>query len=359
LKKKVLFILMLVVLLIFGLNNCKKDDRKGQTPPEKKEIVVLSYGGAFASAQRIAYYKAFEKETGIKVVEASYNGEYGKLKAMVMSGNVTWDVCDVEAAALMRGIKENLYMPIDYKVIDTKDMIEEAVHEYGVGTDLYSVSLGFNTDTFPSTGPQPKDWKDFWDTKKFPGPRCMKKDPKFTLEIALMADGVPADQIYTEKGIDLDRAFKSLDKIKSHVKVWWTTGHQPIQLLSDGEIALAAAFGARLWIAKNNDKKPVTVVWNQSITDIEYWSILRGAKNPKSALKYIAFASRADRQAEFSRQFPLGPANKKAFDHLEPQFAKELNTYPENFKTQLILNAKWWSEHESEITEKWNAWLLK
>ena len=36
-----------------------------------------------------------------------------------------------------------------------------------------------------------------------------------------MADGVPWDKVYP---MDIDRAFKSLDRIKPHVDVWWTSG---------------------------------------------------------------------------------------------------------------------------------------
>jgi putative spermidine/putrescine transport system substrate-binding protein len=348
-----------LAIIVFFIGFLYWSSRK-PTPSGKVErkIVVLSFGGAFADAQRAAYYKPFEQETGIKVEEASYDGEYGKLKAMVEGGNVSWDVADIEASALMRGVRENLYLPIDYSVINKSEMIEAAVHPYAVGADVYSVSLGWNTDRLAGKE-APRSWADFWDVGRFAGERTMKKDPRFTMEAALLADGVPLDQVYSAGGLDVDRAFRSLDKIKKYVRVWWTTGQQPIQLLGDGEVALGAAFGARIWIAKNTDKRPVDLTWNQSITDIEYWAVLRGAKQLALSMQFIAFATRADRQAEFSKHFPLGPANKKAFDFLESGLAKQLNTYPENFQKELVFNAKWWSENEEKVTERWNSWLLK
>jgi putative spermidine/putrescine transport system substrate-binding protein len=359
---KGLVLVLVVIVAVLGYLYWSSSKRPAESDPSapaagKKKIVVLSFGGAFADAQRAAYYKPFEKETGIKVEEASYDGEYGKLKAMVESGNVSWDVADIEASALMRGTRENLYLPIDYSVINKSELLDEAVNPYAVGTDLYSVSIGWNTNRVTGEGPQ--NWADFWNVKKFPGERTMKKDPRFTLEAALMADGVPPNQVYSSGGLDVDRAFRSLDKIKPHVRVWWTTGQQPIQLLGDGEMALGAAFGARIWIAKNTDKRPVNLTWNQSLTDIEYWAVLRGAKQQDLSMRFIAFASRADRQADFAKHFPLGPANKKAFDFLEPGLAKQLNTYPDNFRNELVFNAKWWAENEEKITERWNAWLLK
>ena len=57
-----------------------------------------------------------------------------------------------------------------------------------------------------------------FDTKKFPGKRTFYKwSAPGVIEIALLADGVPADKLYP---LDLDRAFKKLDTIKSDI-VWW------------------------------------------------------------------------------------------------------------------------------------------
>ena len=51
----------------------------------------------------------------------------------------------------------------------------------------------------------PKTMADFFDTKAYPGKRGMRKNPKVTLEFALIADGVPTDQVYdvlsTEEGV--------------------------------------------------------------------------------------------------------------------------------------------------------------
>ena len=50
-------------------------------------------------------------------------------------------------------------------------------------------------------------WRDFWDVQKFPGKRGMRKTAKYTLEIALLADGVPPGEVYktlaTPVGVDV------------------------------------------------------------------------------------------------------------------------------------------------------------
>jgi putative spermidine/putrescine transport system substrate-binding protein len=352
-KSLVAFSALFLSAITMSYSGCNGDQK------QSAEVVVLSYGGEFADHQRAAYYEPFAKETSIRVNEASYDGEYGKLKAAVESGNVPWDVADIESSALLRGVKDNLFTKIDPTKVNTTDLFPQAVHPYAIATDFYSVSLGYNTNKFPSAGRHPSNWKDFWDVTTFPGPRALKKDPRFTLEIALMADGVPLDKVYEGGKLDLDRAFKSLDRIKPHVKVWWTSGQQPIQLVADGEVVMAAAYGARMFVAVNAEKKPIGVSWDQGIVDVEYWAVLRGARHVDEAFRFIDFASRADRQAAFSNTFPLGPVNRRAFENISSERAQQLNTSPENFRKQLLLSAQYWADNEQAVVERFNQWLGK
>jgi len=61
--------------------------------------------------------------------------------------------------------------------------------------------------------------------------------PFDTIEEALLADGVAKDKLYP---LDIDRAFRSLDKIKKDVAVWWTGGAQTSQMLKTGEVDMSS-----------------------------------------------------------------------------------------------------------------------
>ena len=102
---------------------------------------------------------------------------------------------------------------------------------------VYTTVLGYRKDAFPG-GKGPQNWVDFWDAKKFPGPRTLRDSPVDNLEFALMADGVAPDKLYP---LDIDRAFKKLDAIKPHISVWWKTGAQSAQLLVDKEAIMPNA----------------------------------------------------------------------------------------------------------------------
>jgi putative spermidine/putrescine transport system substrate-binding protein len=85
----------------------------------QQQIVVTSWGSAYQDAQRKAYFEPFTKATGIKVVEAT-GPDAAKIKAMVASGNVEWDVVDVSLPTVLVLGEQGLATPIDYSKFDAQ-----------------------------------------------------------------------------------------------------------------------------------------------------------------------------------------------------------------------------------------------
>lgn len=321
-----------------------------------RELVVVSYGGAFQEAQRKAFYEPFEKKTGIKIKEAQWSGEYAKLKAMVDAGQPTWDlVTAAESSIIARGVADGILEPIDYTGIDKSKFFHGALTDHSFGFDFFSTALAYNQSDYPNDANRPKSWQDFWNTAKFPGRRSLRNDPRTTLEFALIADGVPHDKLYP---LDVDRAFRSLDKIRKNVDVWWTTGSQPAQLLSNGEVKLTSAFNGRVTAAAEQTKLPLRVEWNGGALDTDSWIIPKGARNRDAALALIRYTARPDVQVALTRYIAYGPTIREAYEGLPAATRAELPSSPENKSRQFTFNGAWWAEHESEVLERWNQWQL-
>ncbi|MCT7085234.1 ABC transporter substrate-binding protein, partial [Salmonella enterica subsp. enterica serovar Oranienburg] len=73
------------------------------------EMVVVAYGGAGQKAQDVALFQPFSKADGSKLIQSEYNGEMARIKVMVDTGNVDWDVVQIEGPDLMRGCEEGMY----------------------------------------------------------------------------------------------------------------------------------------------------------------------------------------------------------------------------------------------------------
>jgi len=322
-----------------------------------EKITVISYGGASKDAQQAAFYKPFNDHSGTEIVAGEWNGEMAKLKAMVDTKSVTWDVLDVEDTDLARGCEEGLFEKIDYSKITSKnDLIPGSQQECGIGIFVWSNVLAYNADKLTTA---PKDWKDFWDVKKFPGKRSLRKSARGSLEFALMADGVPVNDVYkvlsTPEGVT--RAFAKLDELKPYIQ-WWEAGAQPPQYLVSGDVVMSSAYSGRIHAVQKAGVNLKTV-WNQNLYQFDDWAIPKGTPHLEEAYKFINFAMRPEQQKIYTEKMAYGPSNKIAASLLDESLAGDLPTAPENMKNALKIDVDFWLEYGESLEERFIAWTSK
>ncbi|MEB0137674.1 MULTISPECIES: ABC transporter substrate-binding protein [unclassified Undibacterium] len=321
------------------------------------EITVVNFGGANGNAQKAAYVEPFQKASGNKIVTVEYNGEMAKIKAMVEARKVNWDVVEVESGDIGRACEEGLLEKIDIaRFGKASDFLPEALHECGIGAFVWSTVLAYNADKFKTA---PQGWADFWDTKKFPGKRGMRKGARYNLEFALMADGVPTKDVYkvlaTKAGVD--RAFKKLDALKANIQ-WWEAGAQPPQFLVAGDVVMSTAFNGRIDSAQREGKN-LKITWSGSIFDLDYWTIPKGSANKETAEKFIAFALSADAQKNYAQKIAYGPVNLQATKMLDAKTLADLPTSPANSKDSIQQNLKFWTDHGEDLEQRFAAWAAR
>lgn len=322
-------------------------------PALAQTLTVVNFGGANGAAQKKAYIEPFEK-TGTKVTMVEYNGEQAKIKAMVEAKKVTWDVVEVESPDISRGCDEGLFEKLDWSKIGNKaDFQKAAVHECGVGTFVWSTVMAYNADKIKDA---PTTWADFWDVKKYPGKRGMRKGARYNLEFALMADGVKPADVYkvlaTKEGAE--RAFKKMTELKPHIQ-WWEAGAQPPQFLVAGDVALTTVYNGRIDAAQREGKN-LQIMWTGGIYDLDYWVMPKGTPNKDAALKFIAAASTADAQAEYAKLISYGPTNIKALEKLDAKVLSQLPTSEANSKEALQFNVGFWADQGEALEKRFSAW---
>lgn len=338
LKRKVVSVVVAGLLTTLGVQ------------AQAESLNFTSWGGTTQDAQKKAWAEPFTKQTGIQVVQDGPT-DYGKLQAMVQSGNVQWDVVDVEADFALRAAQQGLLEPLDFKTIDRNKIDPRFVNDHAVGSFFFSFVLGYNQGKLGSK--QPQDWSALFDTTTYPGKRALYKWPSpGVLELALLADGVPKDKLYP---LDLDRAFKKLDTIKKNI-VWWGGGAQSQQLLASGEATLGQFWNGRVH-ALQQDGAPVGVSWKQNLVMADFLVIPKGAKNKDAAMKFLANASSAEGQAEFANKTAYAPVNVDSVAKLDKDLAQNLPTaYAQD---QVTLDFAYWAKNGQAIAARWNEWLVK
>ena len=333
------------------------------------DITVMSWGGAYGEAQTEAFVKPFVAATGKPTVMVDSDNPATPIKAMVEAGNVTVDVASVEYADAIRLCDEGVLEPIDTAALPAgsdgtpaaDDFLKGAVTECGVSTDIWANVFAYDSTKFPEG---PTKVADFFDLEKFPGKRGLRKGAKAVLELALMADGVAPADVYatlsTPEGVD--RAFAKLDTIKKDV-VWWEAGAQAPQLLADGEVAMTTAYNGRIFAAAQNEGKPFKIVWDGQIYENEMFVVPKGAPNMADAMEFVKFATSTEGLRASAQQISYGPARKSAmkeeliFKDGKTVMGPNLPTSPENMTNALETSSEFWVDHDSELNERFQAWL--
>lgn len=334
------------------------------------EITVMSWGGAYTKSQVEAYHKPWMAKTGNKLKSVDAPNPAAPIKAQVIAKNVSIDVADVEFSDAVRLCDEGLLETIDANQLPAapdgtpamKDFIDGALTDCAVASIVWSTIYAYDHTKFK--GKKPTTMADFFDTKKFPGKRGLRKGAKANLEMALMADGVPAAKVYNTLGTTagVKRAFKKLDQIKKDV-VWWDAGAQPPQLLADGEVAMTTAYNGRIFGAAVGEGKPFTIVWDGQILDLDLFVIPKGAPNKALALDFIKFSTDTKRLADQATYISYGPARKSSsalvglYKDGKTKMGPHMPTAPDNMKNALLSSLAFWADHDSELNERFNAWI--
>jgi len=325
------------------------------TQAAEQPVTYFTYGGAWKQAIASAFFDPFTKSTGIPV---QYQEPYifAKLRAMHEAKAMQIDVVSVQGGEMYQAKRLNMIMPLDFNVIDHSALSERQLrHGNAIGAHMLSHVICYNKKKWPGEH-HPKSWADVWDVQKFPGRRVLRREEVWVTEAALKADGVKDSEFYP---LDVARAFRSLDRIKPHVKAWYYDNSQAQQLMEQEEVDIIAMMNGRATESILNAKAPFEIVWNEAICEggVQGWIAPVGCPNPKGAMKFLDIVGRAEYQAVFARLMYYAPQNPKAFDLLEPSLAKLMPSYPENEKLAHIINFEWWADNLPMMQRRFQQWL--
>jgi putative spermidine/putrescine transport system substrate-binding protein len=319
-----------------------------------QELIFASWGGAYQEAIRKAWLEPFAKSSGVRVKEDT-NPEIARIKAMVDTNTVTWDVVTGGGATLMQGVDAGLFEPIPADKVDQSHVFPGTRYEFGVPSEIFSTVFAYSTKTYADGKPQPKSWADFFDTQKFPGKRSMYGRPQSTIEAALLADGVAPAEIYrvlsTKEGVD--RAFKKLATIKPHAMQWWTNGAYPVQVLGSGDAVMSMGWNGR-YQAGINEGLPLRMMFQGQVAQLGFFMVVKGAKNKENAYKFLNWMVSAKAQAEFHKYIMYGPVTAKAYDAIPKDKWANLPGSPDA-KIDLFLDIAWWKKNGQAMVERYQA----
>lgn len=310
-----------------------------------RELVVVNWGGAAVRNYDTAYGKPFAAETGIDVEIDGSGPLPGRIKAMVESRQVVWDVCDADLFTAMKLGAAGLLEPIDYALVDRNKVEPGYAVEHGIASYIYSWGLAYDSERFGQAPPMTAT--DIFDTQKFPGKRALYNGVQSTCELALLADGVAPESLYP---LDIPRAVRKVKSLGRDL-VLWGRDAEAQRLLQQGEVAMAVLGHPRASLAVRDSGGRVQFLFAGAMRSAGAWMVPRG--NPAGAAlanQFIASTQDPQRQLQLFLLHGSGPVNP-AVEPLIPPEAQAFNPNTAAHRdVQFGRNDVWYAERYEEAS---------
>lgn len=317
--------------------------------PRAKKLTLVSWGGAYREAVEKAVVQPFTRDTGISVTLVD-TPDLAKLRAQIQTQNVQWDVFDAPNALGVAGVNAGFWEPLDLAMFDRSDLVVDIMNNL---VPWYLFVGGVAWDPKRRAGREvPRDFVEYFDAQRFPGRRTFRNRPSETLEAALLADGVDARNLYP---LDVERAFKALDRIKPSVVKWVEQTPQSLTLLQTGEADFSYTYASRVKPAQASGVS-VDFSFDQTIAGFEYLAVVKNAPHRDEAMQFVAYAAQPQCQAAFMTLLGNAPGSRKARALLDPATLKWI---PDLESSQvLMMRDDWWTRHYDELSLRFKEWTL-
>lgn len=337
------------------LSACGDDNAGGE---DSVQFTIGGWGGAFdeSTLENLAQPWADESEQDIEIGFHAAPGEQGALvRQMAQANNMEWDTVD----SLNPEVAFSLYhdglaaeMPEDVRAELESVLPESMVTSHGMGFSTSAFVVGCHHDHIEEEN-CPQTMEDIWNVDDFPGERAFVDRPGIMLTAALVADGVPEDEIFP---MDLDRAFEKLEEIRPHVRDWYSAGDQFEQLIDQSQVSTFLAWSGRT--TNLMDGNDISFVWQDAIHEPAQNFVLADSPNEELAWDYLVHvAHNAQGQADWASTLYYGVPNPEALELMDEETAQALPDHPDNQALMVTPDYEWYAENREEIEQRWAEFL--
>jgi putative spermidine/putrescine transport system substrate-binding protein len=207
--------------------------------------------------------------------------------------------------------------------------------------------LVYDSSKFPAP---PTSWADFWDTRRFPGTRLLRRDASCTLEAALMSLGKAPDALYP---IDVRAAIRRVMELRRNL-VFWTNGSESEQLMRTGEAVMGQIWHTRASVLAKESNGRFKFIWNQGILQPGIFVIPKGNPGGEMAQRLLAsMLAKPEPQVGLLGLLGNGPTNPRAAAVVPAELRHFNPTDPENEKQQVVINGAWWGDNYQNANQEY------
>ena len=328
------------------------------SPPSQAgtdHLTIVTRDDSLQRSIQAAYVQPFTAATQVHVVQQVWEGGLDALRTRLKAPGNGWDLIMVDPDELAAGCDAGLFEKLDWSAIGGKEhYAPQAVSDCGLGAVIIDTALAWDKDKLPIT----PSWTDFWDVAKYPGKRGLRKGVRGNLEIALMADGVAAGDVYrTLASADgQDRAFRKLDQLKPYI-VWWSSEADAAKILASGDVLMTSAPSGQIATAGENGHRSFGLQFAGSLYEMDSWAIAKGSAALRQAQEFLYFTGMPAIEARLLRQSGDSGLVKGLNDGLPPDLLAISPANPANQNGALRIDSGFWHDNLAKLRQRFDTWL--
>jgi putative spermidine/putrescine transport system substrate-binding protein len=318
---------------------------------QERTLVVQVWSGSFERVYKQYVMEPFAKKYGVKVVSSPQGVWYGlvKIKQEVESGSPKIDVSVATYPELLRGQQENLWESIDAgRIPQLKNLYPQARHDVGVGYLISTYGLAYSRKI-----EKPQSWNALWDTQFRQKVTFQKNHPQIIIPLVnylLTGKLTPVN--------DLDAVFAKLTALKPNLLTAAASVAEIQNLIVNKEVVLAASYNGRVYTMQDDGVDVDFAVPKEgAIGAIDYFVIIKNAKNKDLAEKFVDFVLEPEQQLNIAKHLNYAPTNTLV--KLDEKTAKRMPYGKKEVDALLIVDDGYVAQHLDRWMERWNAWLLE
>jgi putative spermidine/putrescine transport system substrate-binding protein len=258
----------------------------------------------------------------------------------------TYDITDLLGADAMNGCNDGTLVSLPKELTSPhsengatldEDMIalvgEPRPNNCVVPLTLWSYAVVHDRTAFPNAT-EPSTIDDFFNITKYPGKRGVHAWTPAVFEMALVADGVPANEVYTYAKANLTRAIERAKSryatIKDHTVLWYS-GETPFELIKNKQVVMSTTYSGRAnanIIAGNTN---LGLIMDSQVLEMQWLGIVNGTKNLAEAMRFLKHAARTSTHALIPKYIPYGVLLRSSLDFIskrEPFYNTGVDVVP-------------------------------
>ena len=281
------------------------------------EVNVYNWGGPYIDD---SFFKAFQKETGIKVNYSEYQTNE-EMYSIMKSGSAVYDVVIPSDYMISRLISEGMLEELDFANIPNYSLIDgkyknleyDPAGKYSVAYMTGTVGLIYNTTMIEE---DITSWAALFDSK-YAGQILMFDNPRDAFGIALKYLGYSQNST-SEK--EIREAYELLLQQKKILQAY--VMDQIMEKLESGEAAIGPYYaGDYLIMLENNPDLAFVRPVEGSNAFVDAMCVPKGAKNKTNAELFINYMCRTDISVLNMDEIGYASANYKAAE----EYAEDLD----------------------------------